>query len=403
MSLEVLKRGDILVIHFSQEYPENSSIYWLFDKIKGNGFYELANTFRLTENSIVDYDTQFYSFGEFKLAELVVNENGKFYKIDKTILQINFDLYFEKSCNITEEYFLTSRKTSIFKIINDIGIDSNLYIGGDTEDSISELEYIKLIKSLPNNYEHKLYDNARVCAALRKFFCVKNDRETQFQKYVNKKDLVKESFSETDFEDFDIKRYEFLLNKLDNMLISENGYNEKDWQNEILRFIKVIFPKYIISEKEAIIRENNYHGKKRIDIILGDFNGNIDIIEIKKPESAELLRKGMNRNNYIPSAILQGAIMQAEKYIYYLSRDGITAENNLNTQFNDKKPKGYLFKIRNPKAIIIMGRTKHYNKDQLDDFEIIKRKYKNIVDIISYDDLLNRLETVIKLLRIKTV
>ena len=38
-----------------------------------------------------------------------------------------------------------------------------------------------------------------------------------------------------------------------------------------------------------------------------------------------------------------------------------------------------------------MGRKKGMSKKQQQDFEVIKRKYKNIIDIITYDDLLERL------------
>ncbi|WP_296687369.1 Shedu immune nuclease family protein [Treponema sp. UBA3813] len=386
-------------MYFSIEYPENSNIVWVFDKIEERGSCKLANTFLLTKNDILDYDKETYSYGEFIIAQLEQNGDEEYYKINKRILQISFDLYFEKSCDISKMYFLTARKTSIFKIIDEIGIDIPLVIGGNTDNAISEADYIKLLQSLPNGYEHSLYDKARVCTALKKFFCVEKDKETTFQKYVNSKNLSENDLSDIYFEDFDIQRYEFLLKKLKKMLKTENEYSEKDWQNEIIKFIKIIFPKYVLSEKEAIIKKNDYHNMKRIDIILGDYDGNIDIVEIKKPESAELLREYKNRDNYVPSVALQAAIMQAEKYIYYLSKDGIEAEENLNKQFSKKIPSCYEFKIRNPRAIIILGRSENFSEEQKEDFEIIKRKYKNIVDIISYDDLLNRLKTVVNLLK----
>jgi len=49
-------------------------------------------------------------------------------------------------------------------------------------------------------------------------------------------------------------------------------------------------------------------------------------------------------------------------------------------------------KITNPNGIIIMGREVGLTKDQLGDLEIIKRKYKNVIDIITYDDLIKRIK-----------
>ena len=43
-----------------------------------------------------------------------------------------------------------------------------------------------------------------------------------------------------------------------------------------------------------------------------------------------------------------------------------------------------------------MGRETGLTNDQLHDFEIVKRKYKNIVDIITYDDLLKRIKSCIE-------
>ena len=61
----------------------------------------------------------------------------------------------------------------------------------------------------------------------------------------------------------------------------------------------------------------------------------------------------------------------------------------------DELPSGVEVRVTNPKAMLILGRDKDFDLDQLFDFEIIKRKYANIVDIMTYDDLLRRLETII--------
>lgn len=65
-------------------------------------------------------------------------------------------------------------------------------------------------------------------------------------------------------------------------------------------------------------------------------------------------------------------------------------------------PKNFQIHITNPAAIIIMGRKVGLSKEQLQDFEVIKRKYKNVVDIITYDDLLNRLNSIIEQLEISS-
>ena len=43
-----------------------------------------------------------------------------------------------------------------------------------------------------------------------------------------------------------------------------------------------------------------------------------------------------------------------------------------------------------------MGREANLSDEQRDDFEIVKRKYKNVIDILTYDDLLQRLDFTIE-------
>jgi len=40
---------------------------------------------------------------------------------------------------------------------------------------------------------------------------------------------------------------------------------------------------------------------------------------------------------------------------------------------------------------VIIGRDSDLSDSQRHDFEIVKRKYKHIVDILTYDDLLRRI------------
>lgn len=107
--------------------------------------------------------------------------------------------------------------------------------------------------------------------------------------------------------------------------------------------------------------------------------------------------KSLYRNNYIPKTELSGAIMQCEKYIYNMASDTKKAEIDLNNQFSSVLPKDYKLQIVNPKAMIIMGRSNTFAEPQK--AEIIRRKYKNILDIITYDDLLYRLHRTREILK----
>jgi hypothetical protein len=91
---------------------------------------------------------------------------------------------------------------------------------------------------------------------------------------------------------------------------------------------------------------------------------------------------------------LGGAIMQVEKYLYHFNRWGEKGEEILNDKYGPDLPVGLKVKIVNPIGMIIMGRDYDLTQDQKRDFEVIRRKYRHVVDIITYDDLLRRLKVI---------
>ena len=399
MAIDLYKDGSAVVLCYESNYPEGSNAKWVIDNLKEDGYCIIAHIFKFESDDLIECDTKGYSYVLFKIADLITIGDKNYYQIKRQVLGINYDLFFEESCDITNDYFFTERKLSIFKIIEEIGIGEKLVIGGSDENSISEEEYIKILKSLPNKYELELYDKSRVFTTLKNLLPVKNDKEYPFNRYLEKKLFSGESRKYVELKEIDIKRYEYLLKHLKYMLDNEKGYSEAAWQREILKIIKNIFPKYVIAIRETKILKGIAKKDKHIDILLGDVNGNVDVIEIKKPCGIELLRKNPYRDNYIPSFHLQGAIMQAEKYIFYLMKNGIAAEESLDKQTEKERTENYHFNIINPKSIIIMGKTSGFNKAQKDDFEVVKRKYTNVLDIISYEDLVHRLEMVITMLK----
>lgn len=135
--------------------------------------------------------------------------------------------------------------------------------------------------------------------------------------------------------------------------------------------------------------------------MLVDAKGNIDILEIKKPKERQLISKSSSnhRGNFIPTKELSEAIMQVEKYLFHLNKWGKKGEDELNKKYKNKLPNSLKINITNPRGIIILGRDEGLTNNERLDFEIIKRKYTHIADIITYDDLLKRLENIINSLK----
>ena len=91
--------------------------------------------------------------------------------------------------------------------------------------------------------------------------------------------------------------------------------------------------------------------------------------------------------------------MQAEKYLFHLNKWGQAGEREIYEKRKSDLPDGIKLQITNPQALILLGRDNDFTGEQRFDFEIIRRKYANMVDIMTYDDLLRRLENIIAMMR----
>ena len=113
-----------------------------------------------------------------------------------------------------------------------------------------------------------------------------------------------------------------------------------------------------------------------------------------------LTKQASYRNNYVPVRELSGAVQQIEKYIYCLNSIE-KSQKAVIEKLRDGLPDGVDPQVVSPKGMLLIGRSKDFNEQQTRDFEIIKRQYKNIADIMTYDDLLNRINNIVFSLEMK--
>jgi hypothetical protein len=94
-----------------------------------------------------------------------------------------------------------------------------------------------------------------------------------------------------------------------------------------------------------------------------------------------------SHKNYYFSSSAAKAISQIEKYILYL-------ENNVEgaQKYLSKKTK-IPFSILKPKAFLIIGRSKEFERipEKKQDFRLLRRLFKNI-EFITYDELVDNLK-----------
>ena len=93
-------------------------------------------------------------------------------------------------------------------------------------------------------------------------------------------------------------------------------------------------------------------------------------------------------------------MQQIEKYIFCLTARKENREYVI-SKLKEKIPIDITPEIVNPQGILLLGRSNEFNVEQKRDFELIKRQYKNIADIMTYDDLIQRLKNIITSFKMK--
>ena len=358
---------------------------------------EILNTY-LDHNNAEDYinDERI----SFKVAYLI----DGYFRFDPRIFN-GVQLFISSEIEIEDKIFRASRNISIIKKFGHSGF-TPVIIGGNKEGAIPLSAYKNLLKNFPTSTELTKYTSYRIASIVKDFFPSAPDWNEQYSAYMDRRSAQHVNHENIDntvssLEDLATEEkimYRYLYNQLLYMLDSPIRYIEKDWQKYITKLILLIFPKYIQVFEEITIKNTfKRRGKLRIDHILVDYDGFIDIVEIKRPDIPCMSRTPY-RNNYISGRDLSGTAIQLEKYIQALTKWGTEGEKKLTQTLRGKGlSQDVVLKVSSPRGIVIMGRdVDALPDDSKYDFEIIKRQYKNIFDIITYDDLLRRLKNIIK-------
>lgn len=398
--------------------PETVEGRWIWEQLtkKGRGA-RLSRVFRFQRADMLEEPTDdtFDDIGGFTYRFQLATSNGDYWRIDGRKLAIDNDVLIAKGeIEWTRKIFAAERNVSVFlRISKVLGPDREIVIGGSEEkreDVIPAAVFNEMLKKFPGTGELDRYANARVANIVGEYIDPQRDFRAQYETYLDQRKslprgepLRAEALLETEIEKFELVRDTIVT------WLAARDKSEEQWQKQLLAFLPLIFPKYIaVIEKVPIEDRYTTPGKLRyrqIDLALVDVNGNIDVIEIKKPADGILLRKTPYRDNHVPTGDLSATIMQAEKYLFYLAKGGLAAEDRLTERYKSLLPPGLGIRITNPKAMCILGRdskpdgTSALTPGQLADLEIIKRKYANVIDIITYDDLRRRLDNILASLR----
>jgi len=237
--------------------------------------------------------------------------------------------------------------------------------------------YHDLIKKFPNAYELTLYSHKRIAQVIKNYFDGLGKHTDKYEDYLNRKLNTKSNLDFHFENELKLEILNAVYIKIKYMLEEESGFSEKQWQEIVKEALLLIYPKYILAEREIVVGTDGRH-KKKPDFLLIDASGFVDILEIKKPNDQRLITRTKYRNNFVADRDLSGAIVQIEKYVQSLSRSGKFLEEKIQKLLEHKLSDNIIIKIVNPVGMLLMGRSDNLDKDQWYDLEIIKRQHKNI-------------------------
>jgi Domain of unknown function (DUF4263) len=167
-----------------------------------------------------------------------------------------------------------------------------------------------------------------------------------------------------------------------------NQHPESWWQNYIQGRILIMQQGYIRPIEKMNVTIGN---TKFPDFCLVTHDNYLDILEIKKPNTS-ILREDSSRGNYHWDIEISRAVIQVENYLEHISNHSSQVRSFIKDNYSLE------LKVVRPRGFILAGNSTEFSSQkQRDDFRLLSHGLKNVM-VITYDELLTRLENHIKVL-----
>lgn len=390
-------------------YRPRDDTSWVSERFERGEELLVKGTFHLTSRNLVEDaadeaanaasgDDDIMWVDDDRLVFAIATAEGEYFRFKPEILGFDTPVLLHRDTRPDWKWFSAERKVSILGVIQSLGLE-RIVIGGPEPDAIPIDEYERLLNQFPTPHELRRYVQARVGTVVRQYTEPLIDAEALLNAYIDRRTTAMAPNLEDTFRQFDVAKYAFALDRLQAMLANEAGTSEAQWQLEIVEIILLLNPKYIKAFTEVRLWDADASTWRRIDILLVDASGNVDVIEIKKPLGKPIMLPVRYRDHHLPMRDLVGAIGQVTHYLRHLNRWGLAGEDYLTQLLSVDLPTSFRIRVINPLGIVIMGRSNTLSETQRREFEVLRRDSKGIVDIITYDDLLARLQAVLDQLR----
>jgi Domain of unknown function (DUF4263) len=167
-----------------------------------------------------------------------------------------------------------------------------------------------------------------------------------------------------------------------------NQHPESWWQDYIQARILIMQQGYIRPVEKMNVAIGN---TKFPDFALVTHDNYLDILEIKKPDTT-ILKEDKSRGNYHWDTEIARAIIQVENYLEHISNQAAQVRSFVKDTY------GLELKVVRPRGFILAGNSAEFSSQkQRDDFRLLSHGLKNVT-VITYDELLVRLENHIRVL-----
>jgi len=353
----------------------------------------IKHTFVVNKSLLRDSDSSDY---EDNLRFCIGSVDDSYTLLNPEVIKTDHKFFFSNDIKLKQSMFVAYRNISILRKIDAL-VERDIYVGGswDAKGGIPFEAYQSLIESFPKTAELDKYANSRIALCIKEYFPECDKYEQIYERFLAKRKRLHSVSGKND--EIELAQFSAALEELKQLLNNGAGINEADWQIRIRDILQLLYPKYILCTREITFSGIDGYDK-RPDFVLVDANGYVDILEIKKPDVRILTKQASYRNNYVPVREFSGAIQQIEKYIFCMTSIE-KSQREVKNKLVALLPEAITPEIVNPQGILIAGRSKGFNPQQKRDFELIKRQYKHVADIMTYDDLVARFENIVMSLK----
>ena len=227
--------------------PETVGKEWVWRELQQHNEVRISRVFWFELSDLItqpndnqDFDDYVY---DFKFGTL----SGDYVIIPARILGINNDLHISKDIGLYRGIFAAERNISIFGRLSELLAHTTpIVIGGEATGAIPWLVFSELLRKFPNTHELNRYADARVHTILAQYLDGMKDARGRYDAYLQRK--ATHNVVNLDLEEIrklEIEKYALIRNLIKDALRNKLNWAERDWQDLMITFLLLLFPKYI--------------------------------------------------------------------------------------------------------------------------------------------------------------